>query len=539
MKVFAESEPEAVVRAYHRRSKHGFGTYAPGPGHLDWATQPDPFRRYAGAEQVPLPLTADACSVAWDDLFRPGAVSPRAPDREAIGILLELSFGLSAWKGYGGDRWALRCNPSSGNLHPTEVYVVAGHGTELESGVYHYQSHDHVLERRCRAEMPFAGMLVGLASIYWREAWKYGERAFRYCQHDAGHALAALRYAAGVLGWRVRLLDTWSDAEIAGLLGLDRAEDLGEAEAEAPDLICLIEWDLKGALPPATTHLVAAARAGSWQGNANRLSHWHLHPWPAIGEIHTATEKPATAAVHQDLPEVPALTSPLTAATAATLIRQRRSAQAFDGSTGLPARTLYRMLDATLPRPRTPPFDAWPWPPLVHLVLFVHRVEGLSPGLYLCCRHPDAEARLRAAIGRGLSFEPVTDRPPHLALFRLARADARQAARTLSCHQDIAADGAFSLGMLAEFDSTLRQEGPWAYRRLFRETGIIGQVLYLEAEAAGVRGTGIGCFFDDPVHELLGFDDERFQSLYHFTIGGPLVDRRLETLPPYGHLQGR
>ena len=35
------------------------------------------------------------------------------------------------------------------------------------------------------------------------------------------------------------------------------------------------------------------------------------------------------------------------------------------------------------------------------------------------------------------------------------------------------------------------------YRRLFWECGLIGQVLYLEAEAAGVRGTGIGCFYDD------------------------------------------
>ena len=48
--------------------------------------------------------------------------------------------------------------------------------------------------------------------------------------------------------------------------------------------------------------------------------------------------------------------------------------------------------------------------------------------------------------------------------------------------------------------------------RLFWETGVIGQVLYLEAEAAGVRATGIGCFFDDPVHQVFGFNDATFQS---------------------------
>ena len=71
------------------------------------------------------------------------------------------------------------------------------------------------------------------------------------------------------------------------------------------------------------------------------------------------------------------------------------------------------------------------------------------------------------------------------------------------------------------------------FRSLFWETGVIGQILYLEAEAAGVRATGIGCFFDDPVHEMFGFTGIAYQSLYHFTIGGPIEDTRLTTLPPY------
>ena len=62
---------------------------------------------------------------------------------------------------------------------------------------------------------------------------------------------------------------------------------------------------------------------------------------------------------------------------------------------------------------------------------------------------------------------------------------------------------------------------------------MIGQMLYLGAEAAGLRGTGIGCFFDDPVHEALGLESERYQSLYHFTVGKPVEDTRLTTLPPY------
>jgi len=69
--------------------------------------------------------------------------------------------------------------------------------------------------------------------------------------------------------------------------------------------------------------------------------------------------------------------------------------------------------------------------------------------------------------------------------------------------QDIASDGCFSLGMVAHFEPTLHSKGAWMYPRLFWETGVLGQVLYLEAHAVGISATGIGCFFDDPGMFLL------------------------------------
>ncbi len=65
---------------------------------------------------------------------------------------------------------------------------------------------------------------------------------------------------------------------------------------------------------------------------------------------------------------------------------------------------------------------------------------------------------------------------------------------------------------------------------------MLGQVLYLEAEAAGVQGTGIGCYFDDELHRALGIDTTRFQDIYHFTVGGAEVDSRLGSEPAYVHL---
>jgi SagB-type dehydrogenase family enzyme len=534
------------VLAYHERTKHHLHRYARSPGFLDWANQPDPFRTYAGAPAVDLPLWADGLTTPYGDLVVPGAVAPRPLDRDGIALLFELALGLSAWKQYRDERWALRCNPSSGNLHPTEGYAILPEWPGLEAGVYHYVSRDHRLERRCApAEaarlaraLPPRSFLIGLSTIAWREAWKYGERAFRYCQLDAGHALAALRYAAAALGWAAKLLDHVADSSLAAWLGLDRDEDSAEldpADSERPVAVLLVgpaslgtEVDLDA--------LTTALRAGTWSGQANRLSPTHV-AWPVVDDVAEATRKPKvplSGAV--TYPSLPPLSSACRTP-AATLIRRRRSCLGLDGRTALAAETFYALLDHLLPRPGVPPWDLLTWRPLVHLGLFVHRVHGLPSGLYLFERDAAAHDRLRAALRAGFARTRPEGCPEHLRLFLLAGRDLRDVARVVSCHQEIAADGAFSLGMLADFGAPIRERGAWWYRHLHWEAGLLGQVLYLEAEAAGVRGTGIGCYFDDAVHELLGLAGDRFQDLYHFTVGGPVDDPRLTTLAPYAHLE--
>jgi hypothetical protein len=123
-----------------------------------------------------------------------------------------------------------------------------------------------------------------------------------------------------------------------------------------------------------------------------------------------------------------------------------------------------------------------------------------------------------------------------LPFYILQTGDFRARAQSISCAQAIAGDSAYALGMLAHFDSVL-MEAPSMYPRLFWETGLVGQVLYLEAEAQDLRATGIGCFFDDEMHRILGLKSAEWQSLYHFTVGKHVDDARLETKPPYFHLE--
>ena len=239
--------------------------------------------------------------------------------------------------------------------------------------------------------------------------------------------------------------------------------------------------------------------------------------------MHAATIRPRTLLASRFAPRgaVPIARAPALDLPAATIIRRRRSAVDFDGVTTIDAETFYAMLEPLVPRAGVPPWDAWPHAPRVHLALFVHRVVGLAPGLYVFVRAPEAAERLRRATRPDWLWRKCG--PAALDLFLLVEHDLRDAARTVSCHQDIAADSCFALGMLADFAPVEREA--WRYRELYWECGVVGQVLYLEAEAAGIRSTGIGCFFDDAMHRLLGLPPggagpRPWQSLYHFTAGG-------------------
>lgn len=544
----------ATVQAYHERTKHRLTAYAAGPDTLDWDAQPDPFRRYTGAPLTALTLQADKLLTPWADVFEPGRIPPHPFNLEAMGLLFELSFALSAWKQYGPDRWSMRVNPSSGNLHPTEAWLVCQGVAQLNDGIHHYAPHEHALEQRASfapqsaAAPATAGVFVALTSIQWREAWKYGERAFRYCQLDVGHAIGALRYATAVLGWQLQPV-ACSTAQLAALLGLDREADFGKAEREEPDVL----FELFPSHTASTNSSPLDWPAPSqWQGMANRLDRHPMYRWPVITEVATATRTVTTNNIascacierasglkriknpHSDHEVSDGL--PRSAQPAATLIRQRRSAQRFDARARMPLEQLWRLLRAL--HPSCLPMDAWPTEPRVHVLLFAHRVDGLAPGAYLLPRSSGGAELLRQSLPAELSLNPVSSAPWDAPLLLLSENPALAGTlRTLNCHQALGSDAILGFALLAEFNPLPDSA---AYRQRFQEAGLIGQVLYLEAEALGLRGTGIGCFFDDALHQLLGLPEPAasapLQSVYHFTVGAPLVDPRIATEPPYAHL---
>jgi|TARA_R110001583_G_scaffold79375_2_gene214442 SagB-type dehydrogenase family enzyme len=552
------------VLNYHQRTKHSISYgYAKGPESIDWDAQPDPFRTYDGAPLIELPLAAHEVDTPWARLWQSASVnevplaaaSAAAIDFTTLAKLLELALGLSAWKQYGTARWSLRCNPSSGNLHPTECYVLVRNIAGLADGVYHYRADLHALERRC-AFAPSSDVQslvwLGFSSVHWREAWKYGERAFRYCQHDVGHALAAVSFAAKTLGVNSRQLAhiPIADEALAQLLGLNRHTDFNtearfkgdqELKAEQEDPDCLLTLTGEVFSQALLSDIQQALAQGTWQGQANTLDPRHMYQWPIIDEVASATaiNHEATNIISDKIASSRDCASPwpqpLSSSVqnlAAQLIKQRRSAQAFDPNGSMSFNDFYCLLDHCLPRIDFPPSNVLPLANKVHFLLFVHNVEGLDSGLYALPRSLSALDALKSQLRGEFNWQPVANAPEHLPLYLLLKCSSRRTIAKLSGQQAIAGDSAFSLAMIGEFQDIEQQ--PWNYRHLFWQAGALGQVLYLEAEAMGLRGTGIGCYFDDAVHDMLGLkSDGPLQVLYHFTLGRPLIDNRITSWTPY------
>lgn len=517
---------------FHERTKHHPHRFAPSLGYLDWEEQPNPFRFYEGVSRLPLARDLPDPQVNFPALYTEKNIPISPLDKNSLSQFLSLSLALSAWKAVGQNSWSLRVNPSSGNLHPTEAHLWVPTLGDLQGGCYHYTPLLHSLETRCHSPLTADltnGFIIGLSSIYWRESWKYGERGFRYCQHDIGHAISALSYAARTLGWKINRLPL-SDPEFESLFGFNQVTWV-KTEEEKPDLALFVSLEEKFPTRVEIKDWVQKAESFSFIGVPKPLSKNPL-PWEEISKISVATKRNSFE-IESPLPKKNTTFEnpyPVTKL-ASDIIKSRRSAVDFDGHTTVSKEAFLTFLEYTLPSFSNPTFPNNMKMHEVNLFLFVHRVEGLTPGLYAYLRDGELEKQ-KSLLHPDFSWQEMADGSP---LYLLKEGDFQADAKAVSCNQDIAADGAFSLSMVAYFERNV-SKNPHAYRELFWETGMIGQSFYLNAEAFLVRATGIGCFFDDLMHGVLGLKGLNCQSLYHLSIGGPVEDPRLSTLPPYAHL---
>lgn len=144
-----------------------------------------------------------------------------ALSRSEISQLLWAAQGIT-------DERGLRAAPSAGALYPLEVYIA------LPDGTYHYLPRSHAIqlvsERDLREDLWEAGLkqdalrqapaIIVIAAVYERTEAKYGDRAQRYVQMEAGHAAQNLLLQAVALGLAAVPIGAFYDDQVQASLGL-------------------------------------------------------------------------------------------------------------------------------------------------------------------------------------------------------------------------------------------------------------------------------------------------------------------------------
>ena len=433
-------DPLATVRAYHEQTKHHFNRFARSLGYLDWATQPAPFRSLRR-----LPPNRQSGRAAARGAPR---ASPRAPSPGRTSPTTTCSTRPPHGRRSRPDCLPCRCSSATasacrrGNRRARRggrcasirraATCIPRRAMSSPGPVWRAGSLASITTRRTRTpsksgacspptawaaavrDLPQGSFLAALTSIHWREAWKYGERAFRYCQHDIGHAVAAMRMAAALMGWDCAVVPGWTSVALAALVGARSGGGLRRRRgrgAGMPARRCASQArrrDSRGTRRGVVgTALADAARRGTWTGRADQLSADRVQ-WDVIDAV--CRSQPRTRHAGGVSGAAPGGTSPVppraAVMPAAALLLQRRSAQSMDGSTAIDAGRFTSILRRLMPD-AGPPFDALWWTPRIHLAFFVHRVEGLQPGTLRAGEDRGRHRRAARRVQPGLRLGPA------------------------------------------------------------------------------------------------------------------------------------
>ena len=411
-----------------------------------------------------------------------------------------------------------RAAASAGALYPVEVYLVTGDIPGLQAGVYHFSPYESTLTQlregdhrrelvEATAEDKFvaaAPVTLVLSAIFWRSAWKYRARGYRYSYWDTGTILANMLAVAGRgTGLSINLVTGFEDQRVSRLLDISPAR-------EAP--LCLV---------PIGTGSVAQSTAplAPLSGQVNDGLDSEIS-YPEIIRTHTAsclTNKEEVSAWKKiGSPEDPSSTQAsvlplghgighqfevedLKAARLAETILQRGSTRRFARVT-ISYPQFGAILDAST-RKLPADFAGKDSGSLLEAYIIADAVEGLTQGAY---------------------FFSLAARKLEL----LKQGDFREEAGHLCFEQALGADASAVVYFMASLDQVLARYGNRGYRVAQLEAGIRVGNAYLCAHSLGLGATGM-TFYDDEVMEFFSPHAEGKSVLFLVAIGATHEQNRV------------
>ncbi len=477
-----------AARAYHEATKHSYTSVRSDAHHLDWDNRPSPYKIYPEAGTLALPRDLELPAMpTLEAIASPANSGDATLDPRSLTRILFCAAGLTRQRRVGNEDYHFRAAASAGALYPVETYVAASEVEEIEAGLYHFSPADLKLRglrrgdwrlaiaRACamRPSLANARAVLVLSAIFWRSAWKYRARAYRYCFWDAGTIAANLLAAAAAEGISAEIATALVDSEIESLLGVD-----GEREG----VMCLVALGT-ASKPPAATPPPQPLGLESIKLSGEEVVYEQIVTMHRESRLESpeqvrkltgaqvTTRRPGAGApverFHFDAIELAGPIDPAGPAKSLGLgetILRRGSTRVF-ARHAIGARELAAILFASSTHLNADVV------PLVDTYLIVNAVEGLAPGAYYFDRESSSFDLLKGGEFRG-------------------------EAGYLCLEQPLGQDCSALLVYMTDLGAVLDALGNRGYRDAHLEAGILGGRAYLAAYALDLGATGL-TFYDD------------------------------------------
>lgn len=478
--VSAMSQEPPTLR-YHQETAHARGRIAGRP--INWQNQPHPFKLYRN-----IPVQHLSHDLAPPDIPLDQALDQHPlPDRSAMPVtlaaVLNLAAGITLVRSQtDGTAFHFRAAPSAGALYPVEVYVALQNVNGFNDGLYHYCPLEHTLSaiREGAVFEETDGEPVVrfyLTSVFHRSAWKYGQRAFRYCLLDTGHMAHALLVAGRIHGLPAEIDYDFNDAAINRFLAVDPR--LEGCLAQVHGLNSLGRTLVPEAAPLTAPDLAQYSRTAAKPDAPELL----LEALEATASFARCPVSPLLSAPLDKATPLPAPHIP--SSTTAT-IKRRRSRRNFVAREGDP-RNLVDVISLACRGATKGCTDA------VRMGFLAAPHSGLTPGLHHVDRAEPSTTLVTAGDYMGRAARVCLD-------------------------QGWLERSALHVVFSADLEGLHATCGPRAYRYAHLEAGRIGQALYLAATAKNMGACGIGAFFDNEAAHLLGLP-QGTHHLYSVALG--------------------
>jgi len=463
-------------------------------GHfLDWSNQPGVYKEYAGLKVVPLPAVEAAPEAELSQIIG-GDLTPASPtplSLDQLSLVFTLAYSLTARSLHSGREFYYRSVPSAGALYPCELYVASCGLSGLPDGLYHYAIGRRGLEQLRSGNVlgtlqadprhgqpgPTPSLLFFVTVIFFRSAWKYRARSYRYHLMDSGHLVESLDLALRAVSLAGEVTFDFDDEAINTFLGCDTAREVCLATVS---VVCEggagIMVKAEGGLPAS---FEAASRVASREVAYPAVQDFHRAgsrlPAPEGSQPNMIREAGRWPDSWERIPRAEVLPEQMNYLETVMHRRSRRNfiEEPIPESTFQALMTLLCSEDEEASGSRGL-FQRH----TVALGFLAGNVEGLEPGCYWIDRSEHSVGLLKP----GNLTAPMA----HICL-----------------DQEWLAQAGLHFFLATNLEVLEKVWGPRGYRYAMLTAGRLGQKIYLGATCFGLGCCGIGAFYDREAATLL------------------------------------